>query len=125
MNKKIDITELEQLNVIKAYISGWWQWARFALMALIVVVTNLACFNDAARAFFSHALGNLMPTMREDAIARLLPVAGWRSFRMVAETWIVEFAGTRRHSLAHNRGAGDKIHATTPWRRLNGARVSY
>jgi len=79
---------LEQLNVIKAYISGWWQWARFALMALIVVVTNLACFNDAARAFLSHALGNLMPTMREDAIANLLPVAGLLLFVVVAETWI-------------------------------------
>src|SRR6185436_14936154 len=41
---------LEQLNVVKTYISGWWQWARFLLMALIVIVTNLVCFNDAARA---------------------------------------------------------------------------
>jgi hypothetical protein len=79
---------LEQLHVVRDYITGGWQWARFALMGLIVLAANLFTFSAAARSSASRALQDFLPTNTAAAIPALLPVAALCLFVIAAETWI-------------------------------------
>jgi len=79
---------LEQLRVITAYITGWWQWARFGIMALTVVFANIFVFSPQMRATASGQIKNLMQSTTVDAISNLLPVAALVLFVLIAEAWI-------------------------------------
>jgi hypothetical protein len=79
---------LEQLGVVARYITGWWQWARFALMGIIVAAANVLSFNDVARLKTSQALHDLVPRYGVQEISTLLPVGALALFVVVAETWI-------------------------------------
>jgi hypothetical protein len=79
---------LEQLEIVRSYITGRWHWVRFALMALIVFTANLFCFSPTARSAVSRALHDLLPMHSPGAISALLPVAALCLFIVLAETWI-------------------------------------
>jgi hypothetical protein len=79
---------LEQLHVVRGYIAGWWQWARFALMGLIVIAANVFTFSASARSFASRTLQDFLPPNTAAAVPTLLPVAALCLFVIAAETWI-------------------------------------
>jgi hypothetical protein len=78
----------EQLDIIISYLTGWWQWIRFAFMGVIVLFGIAVCFDKAARAASAQALHALVPAANEAGIANLLPVAALFLFVVFAEGWI-------------------------------------
>lgn len=83
-----EYARLEQLNIVKEYMVGRWQWIRFAGMLLIVVTANAICLFPEVRASLSHALHGFAPSLMESAISNLLPVAALASFVLFGEAWI-------------------------------------
>ncbi len=79
---------LEQLQIIRTYITGWWQWARFAMMAVIVLAANVLTFSVPARSMASQTLRDFLPDSAAPAIPVLLPVAALCCFIFAAEAWI-------------------------------------
>jgi hypothetical protein len=72
--------EMEQLKLVAGeYISGSWQWYRFALGSIIILLMNIMAFSNIAT-FLSARLGGISPELIQSA-SMLLFVA-------VIESWI-------------------------------------
>ena len=95
---------LEQLHVVGDYITGWWQWARFALMALIVLAANLFTFSTTARASASRALQDFLPASTAAAISALLPVAALCLFVVVGRRMDLGSPRAQRNCSPHHWG---------------------
>ena len=85
--KDKDFAELERLHVVKDYIAGNWQWHRFVVMCLLVVIVDLICFTSAPKVIESitHSFANTLPS---GLVSSLLPNLSLILFVLVAETWI-------------------------------------
>jgi hypothetical protein len=82
--------DLERLNVVTNYLTGTWQWRRFVVMGILVIVFDIVCFVPPVRAASSDWIAYLVADLnsKSDAISRLLPDALFLLFVLVAETWI-------------------------------------
>lgn len=105
-----ELYRFEQLNIVKGYLLGKWQWARFSLMGLIVLATNVLCFSTSARIYTSGALHELLPNNSAQAIANVLPVAGLALFVAAAEMWIWIRRGRNIVALNTIAGLARKYH---------------
>jgi hypothetical protein len=82
-----DFAEFERLHIVANYISGNWQWHRFAVMCVLVAIVLFACFTRAPTVI-EALVRNFMSTLPSGIVSSLLPDLSLILFVLIAETWI-------------------------------------
>jgi hypothetical protein len=90
---------LEQLELVAWYMTGWWQWARFALMAALVALANALCFSDGFRAAIAETVHSAWSDLGHETLTKLLPAISLLLFVLLAELWIWALRARIRMSL--------------------------
>jgi hypothetical protein len=79
---------MAQLDIVTGYMTGAWQWYRFGLGFVLVIVIDLICFNDATRMTIAQYLSLLFQTSSADSLAERLPTLMFVAFVLLMEGWI-------------------------------------
>lgn len=85
---KRDYFGLEQLDLVTRYMTGRWQWLRFAVMIVLAIVMNVIVFSDNTRGAIAGLLAAIAPPVTAQTIDRLIPSLSFLAFVVVAEGWI-------------------------------------
>ena len=85
--KHNDVPKLLKLNVTVKYMMGAWQWARFALGAVVLAVLTLVCFSEPYHDNVSLLIANKIG-FRQETVARLLADVLIAAFIIIMEGWI-------------------------------------
>jgi hypothetical protein len=85
--KRSDAPKLLKLDVTVNYMTGAWQWARFALGGAILAALTLACFSERYRDYFSAIIANKIG-FRQETVAQLLADVLVAAFIITMDGWI-------------------------------------
>ena len=83
----INPKRLSLVRAVANYLTGNWQWHRFAVMLLITGVVAVVSFSFEARQFAASEIQKTFRHLSADAIAALLPALFLGLFVLVAEGW--------------------------------------
>lgn len=83
-----DFFALERLHAIVRYISGQWQWLRFAAMGAVLAFLDAVTFFSRFREFVSDTLSQTYPKISSALVFPLLPDLLFIIFIIVEEGWI-------------------------------------
>lgn len=100
--------QLEKLGILDTYITGYWQWFRFAVMFLIILLLDLLFLVSAVRNSVGESLESVLPWIPVGRANALLVSTTFVLFVFVAETW----NWTQRARAARRIRRSDKSVAT-------------
>jgi hypothetical protein len=100
---------LERLAILENYMTGHWQWLRFAVMLLIILLMDLLFLVGIVRNSVGEFLNNAFPGILPGRAKTLLISGIFLLFVVVAETW----NWTQRARAAQRIWTNDKSNATS------------
>jgi hypothetical protein len=96
---------MAQLEMVSDYMTGSWQWKRFAIGLVLVSIMDAICFSNAIRTTASEVFVRLFGLLNMDSWAQRLPSFAFVCFVVLMDGWI----WLQRAKLSGSLGVLEKI----------------